>query len=69
MSNNDAAASGGNPASKSRLPTKFQVFEACIDAAGIGTIAGAIYLLYKDLELYPACDPGTVVSGPDSSCF
>ena len=66
MSNNDAAASGGNPASKSRLPTKFQVFEACIDAAGIGTIAGAIYLLYKDLESYPACDPGTVVSGPDA---
>lgn len=67
MSDNDAAASGGNPASKSRLPTIIQVIEACIDAAGIGTIAGAIYLLYKDLELYPACDPGTVVSGPDAN--
>ena len=48
------------------LPTKQQLIEGAIDGGGVMTIIGASYLLYKDLTTWPACDPGTVVTGPDA---
>jgi hypothetical protein len=48
------------------LPSKQQLIECAIDGGGLMTMFGACYLLYKDLTTWPACDPGTVVAGPDA---
>jgi hypothetical protein len=47
-----------------RWPTRNEILSKCIDGGSVMTIIGAATLLFYDIRDYPACDPGTVISGP-----